>query len=101
MNLPVRLTFDHGTMSGRCREISQEGMCLELEDALSANDQGTASIGYESVSLEVDVCVTHAEACGGGLKFVFQSDQQRMDMARLVAQVAAGSEQAAGPVLVK
>ena len=101
MNLPVRIRFDHGTISGQCREISQEGMCLELQDALSANDQGTASIGYEAALLEVGVCVTHAEGCGGGLKFVFHSDRQRMEMARLVAQVAACSEPAAGPVLLK
>lgn len=93
VNLPVRLSFGGSTFNGRCREISQEGMCLELQQVPAANDCGTAFFSYENVSAEVGVCVAHAGQCSGGLKFVFRSDQQRMEVAHLVALVAACNDQ--------
>lgn len=100
VDLPVRLSFGKGTIEGRCREISQEGMCLELEQPMEANDTGTASLRYEAMRVDVGVCVIRPGACDGGVKFVFESDQQRMEMAQLVALVAARSDQA-GPPLMK
>jgi hypothetical protein len=96
VNLPVRLDFGDATFSGRCREISQEGMCLELPRALGAHHQGTVSFRYGAASIEIGVRVVRAGTCGGGLEFVFQSDRERGEIAKLLELVAAGTEEA-GP----
>jgi hypothetical protein len=94
VDLPVRLSFGDAMFTGRCREISQEGMCLELQHTLAVNEVGTASFQYHGVSVEIGVCVVRADSCGGGLTFVFKTDRQRMDIARLLSLVTAGSEPA-------
>ena len=100
VNLPVKLSFDDAILHGRCREISQEGMCLELQDCPGANNCGTASFHYETVSVEVGVCVARTGRCSGGMRFVFQTEGQRREIARLVAMVAARGGQSR-PFLVE
>jgi hypothetical protein len=100
VNLPVRLTVEGGTVSGRCHEISREGMRLELRQPLPADYAGVVSLSYQNVDLEVQVEFAHANAPQEGVRFVFSSDKQRSDVARLVALLAANPGPT-GLILVK
>lgn len=88
VNLPVRLTLDGGTISGRCHEISREGMRLELREPLPPDYAGVAFLSYQNVDVQVPVEFAHAGAPQDGVRFVFASDRQRSDVARLVALLA-------------
>ncbi|HTV16357.1 MAG TPA: PilZ domain-containing protein [Acidobacteriaceae bacterium] len=100
VDFPVRLDIGGAAFHGQCREISQEGMCLEMQAAPATNDRGNASFRYESVSIEVSVSVARTESCSSILKFDFRSDKERTDVAHLVTLVATRSEPS-GPALVK
>jgi hypothetical protein len=99
VDLPVRLSLGSTTFSGRCKEISKDGMRLELQQTLAPDCRGTVSLSYQSISLEIPVQVAHSGA-HDGLKFLFESDKERMAVARLVALLAARSSQS-GPMLVR
>jgi hypothetical protein len=100
MDVPVRLTLGDGSITGRCREISKEGMRLELEEPLSPNYAGTVSLRYEDLAVALPVQYAHSDPPQEGVRFAFVSDKQRHDVARLVALVAANSRPSA-IVLVK
>jgi len=100
VDLPVVFRLQDTTLPGRCREISTEGMRIELQQPLAAETRGTVSLVYKDLSLELRVCVTHAAAEAKGLKFLFESDKDRGAVERLVALLA-GSSGHPGPVLVR
>lgn len=96
VDFPVQLSIGNSTQLGRCKEISTDGMRLELCDQVEANSIGSLKMNYESLSIEVGVRVTHIVPSFAGLKFVFESDRQRKDVERLVTLLAA-SAKFAGP----
>ena len=100
VDLPVQLTSDSSTLSGRCREISKEGMRIELAEPLPADFTGTASLSYQSIALKLRVSVAHTGSERDGVRFVFESQQERAAVARLVAVLAART-QGSGPTLVQ
>ncbi|MGA7342244.1 MAG: PilZ domain-containing protein [Terracidiphilus sp.] len=100
VDLPVLLTFEDARIAGRCREISKEGMRVEIGEPVLADACGTVSISYKDVSLEQRVCVAHCGTGWDGLKFLFESEKDRAQVERLVALLA-GSEGQPGPVLVR
>ncbi|HEX4067059.1 MAG TPA: PilZ domain-containing protein [Acidobacteriaceae bacterium] len=100
VNLPVRLTVEGGTVSGRCHEISREGMRLELRQPLPPGYAGVVSLSYQNLDLEVPVEFAHAGSPQDGVRFVFSSDKQRSEVARLVALLASNPGPT-GLVLVK
>jgi len=100
VDLPIRLTFEDSMQDGRCREISTEGMKLELREPLSPNSCGRVRVSYLNFRLELPVRVAHSGASYDGVKFVYESDEQRDDVNRLVA-VLAGPRQQSGPLLLR
>jgi hypothetical protein len=100
VDLPIRLTFEDSMQDGRCREISTEGMKLELREPLSPNSCGRVRVSYLNFRLELPVRVAHSGASYDGVKFVYESDEQRDDVNRLVA-VLAGPRQQAGPLMLR
>jgi hypothetical protein len=98
VDLPVRLTVQNATVTGRCREISKEGMKLELAKPMAAGSRGTVSMSYQDQTLEVSVRVAHAGNMHG-LKFLYESDKERLAVARLVSALAAPQNRL-GPVLL-
>jgi hypothetical protein len=100
VDLPVILTFESTTVTGRCSEISKEGMRVELRDRVAADACGSVSIRYKELSLELPVCVTRSGPENGGLKFMFASEKYKIMVDRLVALLAAATGQP-GPVPVR
>lgn len=89
VDLPIRLTVDERTFHARCREISRDGMQLEIEQPLGLSTRGIAAIACGGFALEIAVEVSHSGPSQEGVKFIFSSDSQRSDVARLVAILAA------------
>jgi hypothetical protein len=100
VDLPVMLTLEGLSIPGRCREISIEGMRVELRQPAPPESSGTVSIHYRELSLELPVCVTHSGTGHDGLKFQFEAEKDRTAVERLVSLLA-GSTGQPGPVLVR
>lgn len=100
VDLPVVLTLESSSVPGRCREISKDGMRVELRQPVAADSCGSVSISYKELSLELPVCVTHSGPGHDGLKFVFAREEERSLVERLVALLASSTGQP-GPVLVR
>jgi hypothetical protein len=93
VDLPVRLTADNSTHVARCRDISREGMRLELPQSLPPDARGTVSMTYRDQTLELNVCVAHAAETQLGMKFLYTSDSQRNAVAHLLASLATPKRQ--------
>lgn len=100
VDLPVQLTSGTSTLNGRCREISKDGMRVELGEPLPPDFSGMASLTYQNIALTLRVCVAHTGPERDGVKFVFDSQKERTAVARLVAVLAART-QGNGPTLVE
>jgi hypothetical protein len=100
VDLPVRLTFDGTMHQGRCTEISTEGMKLAVDRPLAPESGGRVRLAYQDLVLELPFRVAHSGPSYDGVRFIYESDEQRDDIMRLVAQLA-GPRQQPGPVLVR
>jgi hypothetical protein len=100
VDLPVRLTFDESMQQGRCTEISTEGMKLEVRQPLAPDACGKVRLSYQDFSLDIPVRVAHSGSFYDGVKFVYDSDEQRDEMSRLVARLSC-PQQRSGPVLIR
>ncbi|MGA3049983.1 MAG: PilZ domain-containing protein [Terracidiphilus sp.] len=87
-DLPVRLTVQDSTLTGRCTEIGKAGMKLEIEAPPEPNSFGKVSMSYEDRTLEVRVRLVHVGETHAGLDFIYSSDKERQAMANLVETVA-------------
>jgi hypothetical protein len=88
VDLPVRLTADNATRVARCRDISREGMRLELNPPLPPDAHGTVSMTYRDQTLQLNVRVAHAGETEAGMKFIYASDSERNAVAHLIASLA-------------
>jgi hypothetical protein len=91
VDYPVQLTVEDATIAGRCKEISTEGMRLELYEPVAPNSMGMVTMNFESLSVELPARVTHTEPHSAGLKFIYKSERQRKDLERLVTLLTASS----------
>jgi len=99
IDIPVQFTVEGSTLDGRCTEIGQEGMTLELKQPLTPNSSGMVSLTYRDHTLEIRARVAHATGTNAGLEFLYNSEEERGDVANLVASVAS-SQSRPGPVLL-
>jgi hypothetical protein len=74
-------------------------MRLELREPLPPDSFGTVIMNYENLSVKLSVRVTHAKSDHDGLKFIYDSDDQRNELAHLVTQLIA-SPKRRGPYLL-
>jgi PilZ domain len=88
VDLPVLFRLQDASISGRCREISRDGMRIELQHPVAAESCGTVFLSYKDLSLELRVCVTRSAAETQGLKFLFESDKDRGAVEQLVTLLA-------------
>src|SRR5215475_13640496 len=100
VDLPVLLILADARIQGRCREISKEGMTVEFREPLASETTGSISLSYKNVALDLGVSVTHSGKGADGLKFLIETDQDKVAVERLVALLA-GSTGQTGPVLVR
>ena len=99
VDLPVVLVLDDSSVSGRCREISNDGMKVEFLHPVAGNACGTLRIGRGDSSLEIRARVARIGDDNDGVKFLFASEKERRALQRLVALTAAPTVRS-GPVLV-
>lgn len=99
VDLPVVLVLDDASVSGRCREISSDGMKVEFRQPVARNCCGTLRIGRGDSCLEVRARVTRTGDESDGVKFLFASERERKALQRLVALTAVPTGHP-GPVLV-
>lgn len=91
VDLPVVLTLQEGSFPGRCREISKDGMRVELLQPVAPESSGTVCVSYNDYSIELRVTVAHSGAKFDGLKFLFESDRDRSTVERLVSLLASST----------
>ncbi len=99
VDLTVQFTTQNSTLIARCREISKNGMTLEIQEPLPLNSFGTVSVNYQDRTIELRARVAHAGANHGGLEFIYESEAERNEVAHFVASLAAPQNRP-GPVLL-
>lgn len=100
VDIPVLLILPDTSVSGRCKEISSEGMKVEFRQPVTRNCCGTLRIGHGGSFLEVRARVARVGAENDGVKFLFGSEKERKAFERLVTLTTAPTGQL-GPVLVR
>ena len=100
VDIPVLLILQGTSVTGRCKEISSEGMKVEFRHPVARNCCGTLRIGHSGSSLEVRARVARVGTESDGVKFLFGSEKERKALQRLVALTTAPTGQV-GPVLVR
>src|ERR1700744_1997001 len=100
VDISVRLVFDETSQVGRCKEVSTEGMKLELRQPLAPDACGTVCFSYQDFAFELPVRVAHSGASYDGVKFLYESEEQRDEVTRFVARLSAPHAHP-GPVLVR
>ena len=99
-DLPMLLRLEGSSIAGRCIEIGKEGMRVELERPVSPEARGMVSISHHESTFELGVQVARAGADDYGLRFLFDAENDRNTVDRLVA-ILMGSSGQPGPVLVR
>lgn len=103
VDFPVQLTLGEAVIAGRCKEISTEGVQLELRQPLPRDFSGVVLLAWQEVHLELQVRVAHSGSRQDALRFVFESEKERMAVEDLVARLAdpAAAGDPPGLVLVR
>ena len=84
VDFPVRFTAKDVASTGRCIEISKEGMSLELTQPLPPGIAGIVSMSYQDHAYQIEVRVAHAGLTHGGVEFVYRSESERVAIEQLV-----------------
>jgi hypothetical protein len=99
VDLPVQFTVEDLTLTGRCREISQEGMTLEHRQPLTLNSSGVIALNYREQSIEIRARVAHVAQTHSGLEFLCESETERSALAHLISSLTSAQGRP-GPVLL-
>jgi hypothetical protein len=100
VDLPVSFAMGDSTLLGKCQEIGMDGMKVVLQQRVPEGTCGTLTIRCKEVAVDLHVCVAHSGPECEGLKFLFESVEDRNAVARLVG-LSTGSNPHPGPVLVR
>jgi hypothetical protein len=92
VDLPAQFTVEQSTLFGRCKNISKEGMRLELSRPLPPNVRGTVTLNYRDSSLELSVRVANSGTTYDGVELIYNSDSERDAVAHLVGSLTSPSE---------
>jgi hypothetical protein len=85
VDIPVCFKVQDSTIPGRCREIGDGGMKVELNQRVSTGTCGILSIRCREIAFDLPVRVAHSEPGFDGLEFQFESPADRKAVARLIA----------------
>jgi hypothetical protein len=88
VDLPIQLVVEQLTLPGRCRNISKEGMRLELRQPLPPDARGTILLSCQDFPMELSVRVAYSGKTYEGVEFIYRSDSERDGVARLIASLA-------------
>jgi hypothetical protein len=99
VDLPVRFSVESTTVTGRSKDIGQDGMTLDLREPVQAGDSGMLSLTHQGRMIEIRARVAHVEGTHTGLEFLHESEAERSAITQLVANLATVSNRP-GPVLL-
>jgi len=99
-DIPVQFIFEESALFGRCIEISEEGMTLQLQEPFPAVPSGVLSIMHRNCTLQLKARVAHTNGAQGGLQFVYESPAERHSVAKIVAYLAS-AQNGPGPALIR
>jgi hypothetical protein len=88
VDFPVQLKIRDSLHFARCRDISEDGMRLELREPFPPECCGEVSFSYKDLNLDLRVRVTNAGDTFDGFKFVYRSEEQRAKMLDLMSRLA-------------
>ena len=88
------------TIAGRCREISKEGMKLELREPVARDSSGKVSMKFQGRKLEFSVRVVHSDLTNCGVEFLYASESEQIAVAQLVDLLVVAQNRR-GPILLK
>ena len=88
VDFPVRIKMLNSLYLARCRDISEAGMRVELDDPFPPDCSGEVSFCYQELSFELPVRVMHTGTTSHGLAFVYQSEEQRQAILHLISHLA-------------
>ena len=89
VDFPVRLTIRDSSQTVRCRNISLDGMRLQIRAGLALYTRGEVSFDYDDLSFALRVRVAHSGSASGGVKFMYESEDQKSAVLELIARLAA------------
>jgi hypothetical protein len=89
VDIPVRIVVDGSTHGGRCKNISIEGMKVELREPLAVDARGLLSMDLDGQILEIGVQITYSRSVRHGVRFLCESEDQREILNRYMAFLAA------------
>lgn len=87
-DVPARLTLAESTRSGQCKDISLEGMRLEMQHPFPLDSVGTLELSVEGIAVELGFRITNCQHRSNGLKFIYESEEQRQRIRRIVSLLA-------------
>lgn len=90
-DIPVQFAGEQSTLQGRCRDISQDGMGLQLQQWLPPDTSGTVSLSHQGRRLQLGVRVAYSGESHEGLQFIYKSDRERAEVGRLIASLSSTS----------
>lgn len=85
VNFPMRLTVEDAIYIGRCREISTEGMKLELDQSFETGCTGIVRMSEKGITIDLPVKFCYSSPDHTGVKFLCDSGEQRDEIARFVS----------------
>jgi hypothetical protein len=91
VDIPVQLAIEQAILPGRCKNISNAGIRLELGRRLPLNARGTVILNCKDRPLEVGVRVAYSGKTHDGMEFLYSSDSERSAVAHLIASLAGSS----------
>jgi len=89
IDLPILFAMGSLTRAGRCREISADGMKIQLGDRFPPGSEGTIDLKVGEVSFLFPVRVARAELDYDAVQFILDTQEQREAVNRLVACLGA------------
>ena len=89
VDFPVELKMANSLHIARCRDISEDGMKLEIRDPFPPDVCGEVSFSHQGLDFALRVRVAHAGLAYDGLKFIYQSKDQRTEILHLISRFAA------------
>jgi hypothetical protein len=100
VDFPLQFTVDNVVLSGRCMEISEEGLAMRFRQPATLDALGVLALTHQGQTLEIRARVAHIEGTHAGLEFLCNSESERSAVARLTAALAE-SQSRPGPVLLR
>lgn len=100
VDFPVRLSSDDATLTGRCLEISIDGMLAEFPEPLALDSSATVILPCNDQLVRIPAKVVHAGLDFCGLSFSLSTERERRSLEQVVALISAPAPKL-GPVRIK